>query len=183
MKCSKYFDAVLVDSPLPCYQRLGVLMRRMHQTGVAKNVRFAVDFPMWMKTGTPGAKVRVFFESDAGAESFKSGLETAVDDDEVMTGSIKTVSEALIKGWVNVIRVREPNKVKPTDNPERDAQNNERYMTRLNASKRHPSLPILSSSGDLMRLLIERVTADESVGEPNSYGLSRQIGRVRVPVF
>lgn len=184
MKLASYFDVVLVDSLDSYYGRLALLIRRIHQTGVAQSVQFALDFPLWMKNGTPGAKVRVFFCTKDQAESFKSGLDSAVNDDEVMTGSVKSVDESAIKGWVNVVRLREPKKIKLTDDPEKNAEMNNLYAMRIANSKRFPSLPVRSSSGHLMPILIDRLPADEVMtGEPSGYGLSGKMNRVRVPVL
>lgn len=185
MNCRYYFDAILVDSPRPYFHRLATLMRRLHQTGVANECRFAIDFPNWMKnSGTPGAKIRVFLEDKAMAGSFKDGLDDAVDDDLVMTGSVKEIDAAAIKGWVNVLRIREPSKIKPTLDPDLDERNRQRAERKRQANKLLPSVPLHSSSGHLMPIFIDRVVAvDGEGGEPGSYGLSRITRRVRVPIL
>lgn len=190
MICSSYFDLKLRPSAddITNWDRFGRLIRALHVGATQTNVKFAIDFPEWMREGfSLGDRIRVFgSESNSLNQLYDSIEACSWFEDEVESGRIRTVKE--VKGYHALLHhsfgggvIKDRKGIGLDKIRETQAQRKMAFMAKAQSL---PYIKILSSTGKQFCLRLERIHATQSdTGEPNGYGVSRPTQIIALPVL
>lgn len=194
MTYTAYFDLTLRSGQggpdeAPAWDRLGRVWRLVHGVSRKQDISFAVAFPYWMQEGfTLGPVLRIFMRDRESAERMYDAIEQAPGIVDLVTGSrIRRAPEAPA-AFEAYIMHRIPSgisKVRKTIPAEvQEILRAAARQRRLTQQQGLPFVRMRSSTGNLFRLVIDRLSAPpDAQGVPNGYGLSRPTQIVALPVM
>lgn len=186
---NSYFNLKPIpDSDIPLWDSLGQIWRETHRAGSRVGIAFAVAFPEWMNEGfSLGGTLRVFTANNDQSNQLCDVIDSILNDVEI--SRIREVPSDINKlQWEAYRMHRLPGPVsRNRKTVPLDVAIGLLRSARERRIAQQQSLPFVrmrSSSGNLFRLVIERIAADPSQqGQPNGYGLSRASQITALPVL
>jgi CRISPR-associated endoribonuclease Cas6/Csy4 subtype I-F len=189
MTYKSYTDIRLLSDPeVPLWDRMGRVWHMTHVASARLNLRFAVSFPGWMSSGfTLGETLRVFCSNSDDSKALLSSLESASGyANLVKTAKISTLNAAPDQ-YEAYLMHRLPSGISKSGLISREVkiELQDKAKARRIVQQQHlPFVRMRSSSGNLFRLVVERISANpHQAGRPNGYGLSRITQVVALPVL